>query len=182
VKIAKALAIIAEARGIEVSQERIEIYIKALSDLQPKSVLTALNELLLEGEFFPHICHIRNKIVGEPKQLEDAEAEAAWEIVQCYCDMWHPDIGAYHDAPKLTALQARCLNIIGGPDIVQNNFNGGEAMPFLRKDFIIAYKRLKLFDHFLSDKAADNRSLMGKKGFESISEIASRIKGEFENK
>ena len=59
-------------------------------------------------------------------------------------DKWHADVGAFRDAPLLSELERRALNTIGGPAQVQNQFNGGPGMPFLHRDFIAAFQRLRL--------------------------------------
>lgn len=141
------LVALAEAVGESLTENRVDLYLQALADLPFEELAACLEKLILEARWFPKIPDIREKVLGpaqDKKLLADAEAETAWENVLHFVDKWHPDIGALRDAPSLSELERRALNIIGGPAQVQNQFDGGRGMPFLRRDFIAAFQRLRV--------------------------------------
>ena len=146
---ARLLYAVAQAVGESLNEDRVDLYLQALADLPFEPLAECLKALIIESRWFPKIPDIREKVLGaapEKKLTREAEAEAGWERVLHFADHWHPDIGALRGAPKLTERERRALTIIGGPEQVQNQFNGGQGMPFLHRDFLAAYGRLGLIE------------------------------------
>lgn len=135
--------VLAEATGENLSRARIDIYLQCLSDLDAVRLHAALESALMDCKWFPKIPEIRVMVLGSPKEnavVHDALADRAWNTVVLYCDRWHPDIGAYADAPRLTSREEYALRQVGGPLVVQEHF-GANALQFIRRDFIGIWKR-----------------------------------------
>lgn len=166
-EVAKRLIALAEAVGETLTENRVDLYLQALAGLPFRELVGCLEAFILEARWFPKIPDIRDRVLGpvpDKKLLSDAEAEVAWEKVLNFVDKWHPDIGALQDAPLLTELERRALYSIGGPAQVQGQFEGGPGMPFLHRDFIAAFQRLRLAETpglQLVGKA-ESRAILGK--------------------
>jgi hypothetical protein len=166
-EIIKRLYALAEATGDTLTPKRIDLYLQCLADLDAEKVTAALDGALLSCKWFPKIPEIRDIVLGpvpEKKLLDDAEAEAAWEKVLNFVDRWHPDIGAFRDAPLLSELEQRALNTVGGPAQVQDQVGGGKGLPFLHRDFLAAFQRLRLTETacFQMLGTGEARAILGK--------------------
>jgi hypothetical protein len=63
--VAKALTLTAVQKGIELSAERLKMYLHDLRDLEAVDVVRAIGELRLSQKFFPDVSEIRLVILGK---------------------------------------------------------------------------------------------------------------------
>ena len=63
--VAKALTLTAVQKGIELSVERLKMYLHDLRDLEPTAVVKAISELRLSQKFFPDVAEIRVAVLGK---------------------------------------------------------------------------------------------------------------------
>jgi len=166
-EIAKRLVALAEAVGETLTENRTDLYLQALADLPFRELADCLAALISESRWFPKIPDIRDRVLGpvpEKKLLDDAQAEAAWERVLAFVNRWHPDVGAFRDAPLLSELERRALTAIGGPGQVQDQVGGGKGMSFLHRDFIAGFQRLRLTETagFQMLGKGEARAILGK--------------------
>jgi hypothetical protein len=89
-KIAQELTMLAVSRGVELSNQRLDLYLADLVDLPVEPLLEAIRKWRRSGsQFFPQVPELRELVSG-PVQ---AEAEVAWNQVVAYVQggYWHPD-------------------------------------------------------------------------------------------
>ncbi|MGA2630218.1 MAG: hypothetical protein ABSG54_08365 [Terriglobia bacterium] len=137
---------LAEALDIQLTDRRLELYLEALSDLPFGVLRCSLEAMLKTSKFFPRIPEIREAVLGPLASAVDAElegAENAWQHVLAYVDRWHPDIGPFRDAPALCGREIQAMRHVGGVYRIWLEQDGGPGLPFLRKDFIAAWRNLR---------------------------------------
>jgi hypothetical protein len=146
-----------------------------LSDLPFRELLAALETGLSTWKWFPKIPEIREAVLGKQPTLsdqEETEAEAAWLHVLNYADHWHPDIGPYRDAPKLTGKESQALRVSGGIyRLWELQDEGGRDLTFMRKAFVDSYKRAVDVSCFLDLLRGPERKSLSAGGFQNIKGI-----------
>lgn len=169
--IKKWLPIFAETYQREVKTSLFEIWLAALKGLSPSDFETACVKHLRSSQYFPTPAHILSLIAPTSELISDVQAEKAWQHVIDYSWRWHPDIGCYGDCPKITERERRALYSIGGPGLLQET-DGTKNFPFIKKDFMVAWKRLEHVGEFplLESKNKELNAEM-----ESIGAIVKRL-------
>jgi hypothetical protein len=136
--IGEQLTILAEALGEPLTRSRLRLYAADLADLEQDVLASAFVRARQECRFFPKIAELRELAIASRADLEQVEANAAWEQVIDYCrNNWHPDLGHYGTA-KLPARCEYALRQCGGLAAVFNRTIVSE--PFLRKRFDEHYR------------------------------------------
>jgi hypothetical protein len=90
--------------------------------------------------WFPKIAEIRDNVLGGGEEIE---AERAWQRILAYADRWHPDIGPMSGCPALTGREIAAVRSIGGIRLISEELPGGARLPYLRRDFIEIFRRLR---------------------------------------
>ncbi len=168
--------VLAESRGIVLTQARLEIYLGELSDLPLERVIEAIRNCLRNGSpYFPQIPELRAMV--NPQSTGDAAAEHAWQETETWVRRYyHPDRGlqgswnratrTFDPVPPLDSRSGRALRAIGGPNAIWSCADYGEGIadnyPFVRKEFLRVWKlapEVERIDHELS--AAATKMLPG---------------------
>ena len=170
VVLGKALTDLAEARGLKLSRDRLSIYLQDLEDLPIGPLLKAIDNWRRDGSaFFPQVPELRRLV--KPPVNEDAEAEYAWERFERWVmNNYHPDRGiqgrhwnrtmkAFDPPEALDPRTERAMRALGGPHAVWSCCDQGEgtteAYPFVRRDFIAAYKLAPAVDAVVALSLSD---------------------------
>jgi len=166
IAVSKALVLLAECRGIVLTQPRLELYLEDLADLPLEPLLKAIQTLRRDGSpFFPQVPELR--VLVQPPIKDDAEAEHAWQTLEDQVRRYfHPDTGfvgkwnrerrSADPVPPLDPRTEHALRATGGPYQVWSNLDGGEAYPFLKKDFLASWKRAPAVDLVALRAATEN--------------------------
>lgn len=134
---------LAEAFGEPLTEERIEIYARALADLSKDRLNIAFQRALRERSFFPKVAELRSLAASTAEDQKKIEANAAWDYVNEYLRKWGVDLlplysnGKVTTAPQLDARTDYALRRIGGFQAL--NQVDVDKMPFMYRDFCEAY-------------------------------------------
>jgi len=144
---------LAEAFAEPLTEERMEIYIRALADIQQDRLRISFQRALQELTWFPKVAELRNlAATPEDASKEDevkVEADAAWTYVNDYLRQWGVDQlplystgGQSTQPPPLDPRTDYALRRIGGFQALhQMDIN---RMPFIYRDFCEAYAQAPL--------------------------------------
>jgi len=136
--------------GDKVSPQRLEIYARALCDLDLGTLQRAFARAMCELKFFPKIAELRELAGTAAKDQRNVEAEAAWKFANDYLRKWGVDLlpvyrgGQRIEAPALPQRIVYALRRIGG--LAGLNQVTEEKRPFMFKDFCEAYDLAPLAD------------------------------------
>jgi hypothetical protein len=157
--VSEALTLLAESRGIVLTQPRVELYLEDLADLPLEPLLQAIERWRREGSpFFPQVPELRAAVNGRPD--EDAEAEAAWLKITRHVERYyHPDLGihgihsggSYQAPPRLDERSELALRAVGGPSRVSMALEQDEQFAWVKKEFLAAWKRAPAVEQHLLD-------------------------------
>ena len=152
--ISDQLTMLAEAFAEPLTEERMEIYIRALADVSQDRLRVSFQRALRELTWFPKVAELRNLAGANPADVNEedeikVEADAAWTHVNDYLRQWGVDqLPLYSNGGKLTPpppLAPRAeyaLRRIGGFQALhQMDIN---RMPFIYRDFCEAYAQAPL--------------------------------------
>ncbi len=134
---------LAEGFGEALTEERLEIYARALADIPQDRLNIAFQRALRERSFFPKVAELRNLAVSNLDDEKKVEANAAWDYVSEYLRKWGVDLLPLYSGGKVTtppSLDARtdyALRRIGGLRVL--NQMDVDKMPFMYRDFCEAY-------------------------------------------
>lgn len=134
---------LAEGFGEALTEERMEIYTRALADIPQDRLNTAFQRALHERSFFPKVAELRNLAVSSSDDEKKVEANAAWNYVNEYLRKWGVNLLPLYSGGKVTTpppLDARtdyALRRIGGVRTL--NQVDVDKMPFMYRDFCEAY-------------------------------------------
>ena len=147
---------LAEAFAEPLTEERMEIYVRALADVPQDRLRNSFQRALRELTWFPKVAELRNladaNAGSESKEAEQkVEADAAWTYVNDYLRKWGVDQlplyagGKQIPAPPLDPRADYALRRIGGLHALhQMDVN---RMPFVYRDFCEAYAQASLAEH-----------------------------------
>ena len=137
------LTMLAEAFGETLTEERMEIYARALADISRDRLHASFQRALRELTFFPKVAELRNLATASSDDGKKIEANAAWNFVNQYLQKWGADLlpiysgGSVTTAPPLDPRTQYALQRIGGLRALnQVELN---KMPFMYRDFCEAY-------------------------------------------
>jgi hypothetical protein len=134
---------LAEAHGETLTEERVEIYARALCDIPQDRLNAAFQRALRERIFFPKVADLRNLAAPDGEDAKKVEANAAWDYVNEYLRKWGVDLLPLYASGKVTIprpLDARtdyALRRIGGLRAL--NQVDMDKRPFMYRDFCEAY-------------------------------------------
>jgi len=141
---------LAEAFGEALTEERMEIYARALSDIPQDRLDLAFQRALQERTFFPKVAELRALALASSDEGKKVEANAAWEYVNQYLRKWGVDLlplysnGKVITPPKLDARTNYALRRVGGLRAL--NQVDIDKMPFMYRDFCEAYTLAPIAD------------------------------------
>jgi hypothetical protein len=160
--VTEALTLLAESRGIVLSQPRLELYLEDLADLPLEPLLQAIERWRREGSpFFPQVPELRALVNPQPN--EDAEAEAAWMQIERFVSRhYHADLGihgihcggTYQAPPPLDRRIETAMRAVGGPGRVWWAINqeiDQSDYGWIKKEFVAAWKRAPAVERHLLD-------------------------------
>jgi hypothetical protein len=139
------VTILAEAKGEELTEQRLRIYVEDLSDLTRPQLEPAFVRARRELKFFPQISELRELAGAMPEDARKVEVDAAWNYVLDYLRKWGVDRmplysgGKRIDPPALPHRIEYALRRIGG--LWALNQITAESRPFMQKDFAEAYQQ-----------------------------------------
>ena len=151
--ISDQLTMLAEAFAEPLTEERMEIYIRALADVPQDRLRISFQRALRELTWFPKVAELRNLAGASSEDANEEaktklEADAAWTYVNDYLRKWGVDqLPLYSSEGKQTPppLDPRAdyaLRRIGGFQALhQMDIN---RMPFVYRDFCEAYAQAPL--------------------------------------
>ena len=183
--ISDQLTMLAEAFGEPLTEERMEIYARALADIPRDRLNVSFQRALRELTFFPKVAELRNLATASSEDSKKVEANAAWNYVNEYLHKWGVDLlplfcgGKTITPPPLDARSDYALRRIGGFRAL--NQVEVAKMPFMYRDFCEAYTlapvaelmALPLQQQFGEDKLVGNvRQLTDAKSMEDHTEGA----------
>ena len=137
------LTALAEGFGETITDERMEIYARALDDIPQDRLGIAFQRVLRELTFFPKVAELRTLAVPSSEDQKKIEANAAWDYVNEYLRKWGVDLLPLYSSGKITTpppLDAKAdyaLRRIGGLRAL--NQVDIDKMPFMHRDFCEAY-------------------------------------------
>lgn len=129
----KWVVIFAELHSRAVSAEFVEIWSRALSDIEPELLDRACEQALKTCKFFPTPADIRTLIDEAQSNAHKIEAETAWNRVFTAASLG----GHFED---FDALTQRALNRSGWSYLV--HCDSYEGAKWAEKQFVAAYTRL----------------------------------------
>jgi hypothetical protein len=160
--VSEALTLLAESRGIVLSQPRLELYLEDLADLPVEPLLQAIERWRREGSpFFPQVPELRALVNPQPN--EDTEAEAAWMQLERFVSRhYHPDLGihgvwsggTYQAPPLLDRRSETAMRAVGGAARVWWAITLEDDQTqygWVKKEFIAAWKRAPAVERHLLD-------------------------------
>lgn len=134
----------------------VELWVAALSDLEPQALEGACVRATQTCKFFPTPAEIRSHIDGAQSKALELEAQQQWEnALRVAREFFHPDIGLYRTAPKLSAVTWHALRVAGGLYHLSQCPDG--ELQWARKRFIADYELVKQVEkeqHLLGDGEA----------------------------
>ena len=151
--ISDQLTMLAEAFAEPLTEERMEIYVRALADVPQDRLRISFQRALRELTWFPKVAELRdladaNSEKGNKESEQKVEADAAWTYVNDYLRKWGVDQlplysgGEQIPAPPLDSRADYALRRIGGFHALhQMDIN---RMPFVYRDFCEAYAQAPL--------------------------------------
>jgi hypothetical protein len=163
---------LAEGFGESLTEERLEIYGRALGDIPQDRLNIAFQRALHEQTFFPKVAELRSLAGLGAEDKNKIDANAAWDYVNKYLGKWGVDLlplfsgGKVTTPPPLDARTAYALRRIGGLRAL--NQVDVDKMPFMYRDFCEAYAlapvaelmALPLQQHFGEDKLQGSVKLL----------------------
>jgi hypothetical protein len=145
---------LAEAFAEPLTEERMEIYVRALADIAQDRLRISFQRALRELTWFPKVAELRNLAGATPEETnkeaeQKLEADAAWAYVNDYLRKWGVDQlplystgGQSTQPPPLDPRADYALRRIGGFQALhQMDIN---RMPFVYRDFCEAYLQAPL--------------------------------------
>src|ERR1035438_1408601 len=137
------LTTLAEAFGEGLTEERMEIYARALADVPQDRLNVAFQRALRERTFFPKVAELRALALASSDEGKKVEANAAWDYVNQYLRKWGVDLlplysnGNVMTPPRLDARTDYALRRVGGLRAL--NQVDVDKVPFMYRDFCEAY-------------------------------------------
>ena len=139
---------LAEAFAEPLTEERMEIYIRALADVPQDRLRISFQRALRELTWFPKVAELRNLAdanaeSGSKEAEAKVEADAAWTYVNDYLRKWGVDQFALYSKdgkqtpPPLDPRADYALRRIGGFQALHQM--DISRMPFVYRDFCEAY-------------------------------------------
>jgi len=144
---------LAEAFAEPLTEERMEIYVRALADIPQDRLRISFQQALRELTWFPKVAELRNlagaNAADVSKEAEQkVEADAAWTYVNDYLREWGVDQLPLYSSdgrmipPALDPRADYALRRIGGFQALhQMDLN---RLPFIYRDFCEAYAQAPL--------------------------------------
>ena len=121
------------------SSQRLALYAQVLSDVPREALSQAFLRALKECRFFPRPAELRELAEGSTEDRKTVEAQAAWDWILWFMRRcWYPDLGISPGAPAIPPAMEYALRQIGGIKALSCMETTNE--PFLKRDFIAAYK------------------------------------------
>jgi hypothetical protein len=157
--ISDQLTMLAEAFAEPLTEERMEIYVRALADVPQDRLRISFQRALRELTWFPKVAELRNLADANSENADKeaqqkVEADAAWTYVNDYLRKWGVDQlplysgGKQIPPPPLDPRADYALRRIGGFHALhQMDIN---RMPFVYRDFCEAYAQAPLAEHMAS--------------------------------
>lgn len=132
--ILKALANLAAAFDVEVSEARFRAYLMGLADLPDETVVEACRQSLLHRKFFPTVAELR-ELTGHGQQDVQAMALQAWAVVDKAAD----EVGSYRAVDFEDPVINAAIRTMGGwPEILARAESDWHVWG--RKEFLAAYQ------------------------------------------
>lgn len=180
------MASLAEAYGVELTKQRIEIYEHALNDIPLSELEHAFESALKTCPRFPSVAEIRGQIQKAIERQDNFDAEKSWDDVRWTArEFWRgADLGiqpwCMESIPARYADRVEAKEFRGGFLIYPKPFDahvdfairyvGGfdriaqladSEHDFVRRDFIQAYKRFSETSGYLAANREEAAQLMG---------------------
>jgi hypothetical protein len=141
--ISDQLTMLAEAFAEPLTDERVEIYVRGLSDIPQEQLRVSFQRALRQLTWFPKLAELRNFAGANSEAENKVEADAAWKFVNDYLQRWGVDRlpiyagGKQVTAPPLPPRIEYALRRIGGFRAL--NQMDLTKLPFMYRDFCEAY-------------------------------------------
>jgi hypothetical protein len=141
---------LAEAFGESLTEERMEIYARALADIPQDRLNLAFQRALRERTFFPKVAELRALALASSDEGKKVEANAAWDYVNQYLRKWGVDLlplyssGKIITPPPLDQRTDYALRRVGGLRAL--NQVDVDKVPFMYRDFCEAYTLAPIAD------------------------------------
>ncbi|MGA9527678.1 MAG: hypothetical protein WBS24_06150 [Terriglobales bacterium] len=139
---------LAEGFAEPLTEERMEIYVRGLSDIPQDRLRTSFQRALNQLTWFPKLAELRNLAGADAEKEKKIEADAAWTYVNDYLRKWGVDLlpiysgGNKTSAPPLDPHIEYALRRIGGLRTL--NQMDVTKTPFVYRDFCEAYNQAPL--------------------------------------
>ncbi|MGB9489018.1 MAG: hypothetical protein WCA92_01010 [Terriglobales bacterium] len=139
---------LAEAFAEPLTEERMEIYIRRLSDISQERLRLCFQRALNQLTWFPKLAELRSLAGADADSEKKIEADAAWTHVNDYLRKWGVDLlpiysgGNKTSPPPLDPHIEYALRRIGGLHAL--NQMDVAKMPFMYRDFCEAYNQAPL--------------------------------------
>jgi hypothetical protein len=133
-----------------------ELWVSALSDLDPASFDAACERTVRVCKFFPTPADIRNQIDQARAKGLELEAECEWQKLLCWVRQHvFPDNGVSRNAPRLASAVEHAAKAAGGVFYIQRCSE--DQLVWCRKNFLAAYRNVHetgQVDHLLNSTEA----------------------------
>lgn len=149
-EVARSLYRLALALGKEIEPDRIEMYVKALSDLPSGEVSKAIEGMILTERFFPSVAEIRELVSpsnGSQQWDSLASRISSWQDrLQLASDAAYSGFDCFNNIAKfdmsgLDSVARMVVRRLGGPEAIA--LANPAHLPLLRKDFVEEYNHIR---------------------------------------
>jgi hypothetical protein len=134
----------------------VELWISAVSDLDPRAFDAACKHTVKVCKFFPMPADIRSQIDQARAKGFELEAECEWQkLLSWVREHVFPDTGVGRNAPRLSAAVEHAAKTAGGVFYIQRCSE--DQLVWCRKNFLAAYSNVHdtgQVDHLLSNTEA----------------------------
>jgi hypothetical protein len=117
----------------------VSLWLESFADLSDDVLEAAFKRTLATCKFWPvKIADVREHIDQADAKGRELEADQEWEnALRVATEFWHPEIGLYQNAPRLSPAAWHALKSAGGLSHVFNCSR--EDLQWARKRFVAAY-------------------------------------------
>jgi hypothetical protein len=134
----------------------VELWISAVSDLDPRTLDAACRRTIQVCKFFPTPADVRGQIDQAVAKGFELEAECEWQKLLSWVRQYvFPDTGVSHNAPRLAAAVEHAAKAAGGFFYIERCSE--DELVWCRKNFLAAYKNVHetgQVEHLLSSTEA----------------------------